>query len=96
MEEKTVQLTQLDNLGPKSRAWLNEIGIFTLGDLEEIGPVEAYRQIKARGHNATLNLVYGIQGAIIGAPWNHLPLDMRERLRREVKELNERSQNERS
>ena len=96
MENNPVQLTELENLGPKSRAWLNEIGVFTLGDLEEIGSVEAYRQIKARGHNATLNLVYGIQGAIIGAPWNHLPLDIKERLRREVKELNERSQNERS
>jgi len=90
VENKPVELSELKNLGPKSRAWLNEIGVFTLADLEEIGPVEAYRQIKGRGHNASLNLVYGIQGAIIGTPWNHLPLDIRERLRREVRELNER------
>ena len=96
MKNRPVQLSELENLGPKSQAWLNEIGIFSLGDLEKIGPVEAYRQVKLRGHKASLNLVYAIQGAIIGTPWNHLPLDMRERLRREVKELNERAENERT
>ncbi len=83
------KLSQLLNIGPKSAAWLNEIGINTLNDLEQIGPIEAYRQVKARGHNATLNLVYALQGAIINCPWNHLPPEIRDDLRRQVAAMKE-------
>lgn len=85
--ERVARLSELQNIGPKSEAWLNEIGVFTLTDLEKIGPIKAYRQIKASGHNASLNLAYAIQGAIINCPWNHLPPDMRRRLRQEVAKL---------
>ena len=81
---RPVKISELQNIGPVSAGWLNEIGLYTLSDLEEIGAVEAYRQIKARGHKATLNIVYGIQGAIINCPWNHLPPYMRDRLKAEV------------
>jgi len=88
-----IYLADLENIGPKSTAWLNEIGVYTLSDLEEIGPIEAYRQIRDRGHPATLNLVYGIQGAIINCPWNHLPPDIRARLRDQVTALKEEKTN---
>ncbi len=80
-------LSELDNLGPRSQEWLNAIGIYSLTDLEEIGAVEAYRQLRELDYPATLNLVYGIQGAIMNCPWNHLPPDIRESLKDQVSEL---------
>ena len=69
-------LSELTNLGPRSQEWLNAIGIYTMSDLEEIGPIEAYRQLRELDYPATLNLVYGIQGVLI-----------RESLRSQVSEL---------
>jgi len=80
-------LSELDNLGPRSQEWLNAIGIYTLPDLEEIGGVEAYRQLRELDYPATLNLVYGIEGAIMNCHWNHLPPDIRESLKGQVSEL---------
>jgi len=80
-------LSELDNLGPRSQEWLNAIGIYSLLDLEEIGAVEAYRQLRELDYPATLNLVYGIQGAIMNCRWNHLPPDIRENLIAQVSEL---------
>ncbi len=49
-------MTPIKNMGPKSRVWLHDIGINTLEDLEAIGAVEAYRQLKAsRPTEVTLN-----------------------------------------
>jgi len=81
-------ISELDNLGPRSQEWLNAIGIYTMADLEEIGAVEAYRQLKELDYPVTLNLVYGIQGAIINCPWNHLPPDIRDSLKKQVSEVN--------
>lgn len=83
----TRSLSELDNLGPRSQEWLNAIGIYTMTDLEEIGAVEAYRQLRELDYPATLNLVYGIQGALMNCPWNHLPPDIRKSLKAQVSEL---------
>ena len=80
-------ISELNNLGPRSREWLNAIGIFTLSDLESIGAVEIYRQLRELDYPVTLNLVYGIQGAIMNCPWNQLPPEIRDDLRRQVEEI---------
>ena len=81
-------ISDLQNLGPRSQEWLNAIGIHTLTDLEEVGAVEAYRQLKELDYPVTLNLVYGIQGALLNCPWNHLPPGVRDDLKAQVSELN--------
>jgi DNA transformation protein len=76
---------KISNLGPKSTAWLNDIGIYTLDDVEAIGVVEVYRRLKdAYPHKVTLNMLYGLQAAVLGIPWQALTPDMRAELRAQV------------
>ena len=77
-------MTRLRNIGPTSARWLAEVGIETEADLEEVGAVEAYRRVRARQPRASLNLLYALEGALLGLPWNGLPPEVTERLRREA------------
>ena len=67
------KLARLANLGPTSEKWLNAIGVYTKRDLEKLGAVNAYRLLKGHGYNASLNLVYAIEGALRGLDWKRLP-----------------------
>ena len=80
-------LSDLPNIGPRSQEWLNAVGLYTLADLENVGAVEVYRQLKELDYPVTLNMVYAIQGAIMDCPWNHLPPHIRESLKSQVREL---------
>ena len=73
------------NIGPKSAQWLESVGIRTADDLEAIGAVEAYRHVKiAYPEKVTLNLLWGLQGPILGIEWNLLPDEMKEQLKRQL------------
>lgn len=78
-------LEGLRNLGPVSRKWLAAIGVKTRSDLAALGPVAAYRLLKARGYNATLNLVCAIEGALRGVDGNRLPAAVAARLQAEAR-----------
>ena len=80
-----IPIKKLSNIGPKSAQWLESVGIRTDVDLEELGAVEAYRRVKAvYPGRVSLNLLWGLQGALLDLPWNELPPEMKEKLRREV------------
>lgn len=66
-------LAALPNLGPTSERWLHAIGVHSRRDLEQLGSIDAYRLLKNHGFNASLNLVYAIEGALRGCAWNRLP-----------------------
>jgi DNA transformation protein len=75
------------NIGPKSSAWLASVGIHTLDDVAELGVVETYRRVKAAyTEKVSLNLLYALQAALLGLPWNELPLDIRNELKNQVGE----------
>ncbi len=75
----------LKNIGPKTREWLAAVGIHTLADLEALGAVEAYRQLKAAfPDRVTLNALWGLQGALMGIRWNEIPEDIRQDLLEQV------------
>ena len=42
----------MKNIGPVSRKWLADIGIYTLEELRHVGAIAAYRFIKERYPNA--------------------------------------------
>ena len=65
-------LLQLKNLGQTSINWLHTIGINTVDDLQQIGPVSAYNQIKQRGIKVSKVLLYALQGALTDTHWNDL------------------------
>ena len=72
---------KLKNLGPKSAAMLEKIGIHTREELEEIGAIEAYKKLKLAGETPGHSLVYAIEGALMNKAWDALPNETRFRLK---------------
>lgn len=65
-------VAKIRNVGPKSAAWLRQIGIRTEEDLRRFGAVEAYRRVKVAGFKPTLNLLYSMAGAEDDCHWTAL------------------------
>jgi hypothetical protein len=65
-------VAKIRNVGPKSAAWLRQIGIRTEEDLRKLGAVEAYRRVKVAGFKPTLNLLYSMAGAEDDCHWTAL------------------------
>ena len=65
--------TKLRNIGPKSAAWLRQTGIRTQEDLEAVGALAAYVRVKRAGFKPSLNLLYALEGAILGCHWQEIP-----------------------
>ncbi len=64
---------RLRNLGPKSAAWLRQVGLRTRDDLAATGPVEAYMRVRRAGFRPGLNLLYAIEGALQDTHWQEVP-----------------------
>jgi DNA transformation protein and related proteins len=62
-------VAELPNLGPKSQAMLARAGIESIEQLKSLGSVRAYAKVKATGANASLNLLWALEGALTGLPW---------------------------
>jgi len=65
----TRSLSELPNLGPKSQRALALAGITTLAQLRKVGSVGAYVRAKRAGTNVSLNLLWALEGALTGLPW---------------------------
>jgi len=72
MQKLHPAIDQLRNLGPASTRWLNAVGVHTRRDLEKLGAVDAYAILKVHGYNASLHLVYAIEGALRDCDWKQL------------------------
>lgn len=62
-------LSEMPNLGPKSHQMLALAGITTRAKLCELGSVAAYARVKRANVNVTLNLLWALEGALIGLHW---------------------------
>lgn len=71
---------KLRNIGPKSAAWLRQVGLRTQQDLTKVGAVEAFVRVKRAGFKPSLNLLYALEGALLGCHWQELPLSRREQI----------------
>ena len=80
-------LNELPGLGPVSMALLSEIGVFTRADLEELGAVLAYRILKHRRPEVTLNMLYALHAALNGGRWDLITKEEKERLKKEADEV---------
>ena len=85
--ELGIPVENLRNLGSTSAQWLREIGVHTRDDLEQMGPVVAYRLVKQRRPGASLNLLWAMAAALTDQDWRELSPQDKERLRREAKEF---------
>lgn len=64
---------KIRNIGPKSAAWLRQVGVRTVGDLERVGPVDAFLKVKRAGFRPSLNLLYSMASALADCHWTELP-----------------------
>jgi DNA transformation protein len=59
----------LPGIGPKSAAWLAEVGIVTESQLRTLGAVAAYRRLKHWNPRlVSRNMLWGLHGALAGLP----------------------------
>ena len=72
--------TDLPGLGPRSLAMLAAAGLHDRAALERLGSVRAYLRVKAAGQNASLNLLWAIEGALTGQDWRVVAREERGRL----------------
>lgn len=71
---------KLRNIGPKSAAWLRQTGIRTQEDLVAVGALAAFVRVKRAGFKPSLNLLYALEGAILGCHWQEIPEERRSEL----------------
>ena len=77
----------MKNLGSKSSEWLASVGVYTLDDVAKLGVVETYKRVKAAyPEKVSLNMLWGLQAALLDLPWNELPPDIKSELRKQVEE----------
>lgn len=63
---------KLRNIGPKSAAWLRQVGIHEHAQLRELGAVAAFTRIKRAGFRPSLNLLYALEGALCDCHWQEI------------------------
>ncbi len=75
----------MKNIGPVSRRWLAEIGIYTMKDLKTAGSIVTYKMLKERyPKKVSLNLLWGLEAAIRDIDWRDLTELDKEALKREL------------
>ena len=73
-------LRDVANLDPKSEAVLRRVGISTMGQLREFGSVAVYCRAKALEPSVSLNLLWALEGALLGVSWQEVAKVHRTRL----------------
>ena len=85
-QELSEPIENLRNLGPTSCEWLKETGLYTIADLERLGPALAYRLVKQRRPKTSLNLLWAIAAGLSNRDWRELSPEEKVRLRGDVEE----------
>ena len=80
------ELQELKNIGEHSAAKLLDAGIRSREQIEALGAVAVYRRLRQRSP-VSLNMLWALQGALLGLPYNRLPHDIREQLLDELARL---------
>lgn len=75
-----METSKLRNVGPKSAAWLRQVGLRTRADLEAAGTVDAFMRVKRAGFKPSMNLLYALEGALCDCHWQEVPQARREEL----------------
>ncbi len=65
----SADLAGLPNLGPRSIEFLAAAGITRLSHLRELGAVRAFVRARALNPAVSLNLLWGLEGALTGRRW---------------------------
>lgn len=82
-----MRLSDLKSLGPKSQQMLEAAGINTVDELYQLGAVAAYLKVKQQCPRASLNLLWALESAMTGIPWQEVARLHRARLLTQVAAL---------
>ena len=64
---------KLRNIGPKSAAWLRQVGLRSRDDIAGVGAVGAFMRVRRAGFKPSLNLLYALEGALLDCHWQEVP-----------------------
>ena len=64
---------KMRNIGPKSAAWLRQVGLRSLDEISGTGVVESFMKVRRAGFKPSLNLLYALEGAILDCHWQEVP-----------------------
>ena len=82
---RSMRLSQLVNIGAKTERLLNEVGITTRQELQELGAIEAWIRMKCiHAETTTLELLYVLQGALLGLTPKEIPGEIVKQLHSEL------------
>jgi DNA transformation protein len=70
-------IADLPNLGPKSQQMLERAGVRSYEQLRGLGSVAAFVRVKQSGVEPSLNLLWALEGALTGLPWQVVARDHR-------------------
>ncbi|NYT03137.1 MAG: TfoX/Sxy family protein [Candidatus Methanofastidiosa archaeon] len=68
-----MELTEMPNIGKEVSKKLIAVGIDTPEKLIELGSKEAFIRIKSIDDTACFSMLQGLEGAVQGIRWHHLP-----------------------
>ncbi len=86
--KNTSDLSSLKNIGPTIQKRLQEIGINSKKDLNDVGPVLAYQKIQSKNPEKTIPVcyyLYSLQGALENKHWDDLSQNKKQKLLDQVK-----------
>jgi DNA transformation protein len=69
---KEEKISDLKSLGPKSQEMLASAGIHSIEQLQELGSVVAYIRVKRVWPGTSLNLLWALESALSGMPWQEV------------------------
>ncbi|MEQ1590215.1 MAG: TfoX/Sxy family protein [Gallionella sp.] len=81
-----MNIADLPSFGVKSQQMLAQAGIHTIEQLRELGAVRAYLQVKQSGVNASLNLLWVMEGALTNRHWQDVAKNDRLRMLLELED----------
>lgn len=70
--QAAASLLALPNLGPKTVDMLVGVGIRSESALRKAGAVKAFARVKAARPDTTLHLLWALEGALSGVPWQDI------------------------
>jgi DNA transformation protein and related proteins len=68
------------NIGKDTETKLIQVGIDSFAKLKSIGSEQAFIRLQTLDPGACLDLLYGLEGAILGIKWNELSKEKKQSL----------------
>lgn len=77
VKQSKPSISELKSLGPKSREMLAKAGITSVAQLRRMGAVAAYAEARKVDTRASLNLLWALESALTGEPWQDIAREHR-------------------